>query len=252
MRRQRTVRGLAVAGATVVGMAMWAGVAQAAEAIEGSWLFESGEVLVEPTGAGALKGTVVKPTRFTACTHPAGQVMWQIRGSGASYVGTHTWYHIDCSKDPGGLSTWTITSTDPANFRLRFCTINPGAGPPTFDPFGVPTGSTRCHDLKRILPPQPTPTFSAVVSLPKAMRKCRSRRNFRIRLREPKADPLVRATVHVNGRRVKVVVGARLTAPVDLRRLPRGRYTVKIVATTASGRVIQGNRRYRTCAPKRR
>jgi hypothetical protein len=58
--------------------------------------------------------------------------------------------------------------------------------------------------------------------------------------------------VHVNGKRVRVVVGTRLTAPVDLRNLPKGRYTVKIVATTASNRVIQGTRRYRTCAPKRR
>lgn len=233
-------------------MAIWAGLAQAAEPIEGSWLFESGEVLVEATGPGALKGSVVKPTRFTACAHPAGQVMWQIRGTGAPYTGTHTWYHIDCSEDPGGLSTWTITSTDPANFTLRFCTSTPGAGPPTFDASGNPTRRTRCHDLKRVLPPQPTPTFSSVVSLPKATGTCRSRRTFRIRLREPKADPLLRATVQLNDRRVKVLVGQRLTAPVDLRRLPMGRYMVKIAATTASGRLIKGNRRYRTCAPKRR
>jgi hypothetical protein len=88
--------------------------------------------------------------------------------------------------------------------------------------------------------------------LPKATRKCRSKRNFRIRLRQPKADPLVRATVKVNGRQVKVVTGTRLTAPVDLRGLPKGRYTVKIAATTATGRVIQGTRKYRTCVPKRR
>ena len=61
----------------------------------------------------------------------------------------------------------------------------------------------------------------------------------------------MRATVQVNGRRVRLLAGARLTAPVNLRGLPAGRYTVKIVATTASGRVIQGTRRYRTCARKR-
>ena len=49
-----------------------------------------------------------------------------------------------------------------------------------------------------------------------------------------------------------MLAGARLTAPVNLRGLPAGRYAVKIVATTASGRVIQGTRRYRTCARKRR
>jgi hypothetical protein len=251
MKRRRTARGLAVAGATVLGVGAGAGAVYAAQPIEGSWLFQNGEVLVEPIGAGTFKGTVVKPTRFIACTHPAGQVMWSINGSAMSYTGTHVWYHSDCSVDPGGLSTWTITSTDPANFTLRFCTVRPGGGPPSFDPAGNPTGATSCHDLKRILPPQPKPTFNRVVSLPKATRACRSRRSFRIRLREPKADPLVRATVDVNRRRVRVVVGARLTAPVDLRGLPRGRYIVKIVATTVSGRVLVGFRTYRTCARSR-
>ena len=230
--------------------------AQAADQIEGSWLFENGEVLVQATGPGTFKGTVVKPTRFTACTHPVGQAMWQINGTGASYAGAHVWYSSACDEQPGGQSTWQITSTDPANYTLRFCTVAPGGGPPTFDPpgdpAGTPTGDTRCHDLKRILPPQAAPTFKSVVSLPKATRKCRSRRNFRIRLRAPKADPLVRATVSVNGKRVRVVVGSRLTAPVDLRNLPKGRYTVKIVATTASSRVVQGTRKYRTCVPKRK
>ena len=230
--------------------------AQAADQIEGSWLFENGEVLVQATGPGTFKGTVVKPTRFTACTHPVGQAMWQINGTGASYAGAHIWYSSACDEQPGGQSTWQITSTDPANYTLRFCTVAPGGGPPTFDPpgdpAGTPTGDTRCHDLKRILPPQAAPTFKSVVSLPKATRKCRSRRNFRIRLRAPKADPLVRATVSMNGKRVRVVVGTRLTAPVDLRNLPKGRYTVKIVATTASSRVVQGTRKYRTCVPKRK
>jgi hypothetical protein len=252
VRARRTACAVAV-GAVAVALAA---PAQAADQIEGSWLFESGQVLVEATGPGTFKGTVVKPTRFTACTHPIGQVMWQMNGAGASYTGTHIWYTSDCGENPGGQSVWQITSTDPANYTLRFCTVTPGGGAPTFDPpgdpTGTPTGDTRCHDLKRILPPQPAPTFKSVVSLPKASRKCRSRRNFRIRLREPKADPLVRAAVTVNGKRVRVVQGTRLTAPVDLRNLPKGRYTVKIVAKTASGRVVQGTRRYRTCVPKRR
>jgi hypothetical protein len=251
MDRRRTVHGLAVAAAMSACLAAGAGPAQGAQAIEGSWLFESGQVLVEATGAGTFKGTVVKPTRFIACTHPAGEDMWQINGSGAAYTGTHLWYHIDCSADPGGLSTWTITNSDPANFTLRFCTVTPGGGPPTFDATGTPTGATRCSDLKRVLPPQPTPTFVRVVSLPAETRTCRSRRSLRMRLREPKADPLVRATVHINRKRVRVVTGARLTAPVNLRGLPRGRYIVKIVVTTVSGRVIRGYRSYRTCARSR-
>jgi hypothetical protein len=248
-----TTRRMAYALAAVTAALLLAAPAQAADQIEGSWFYESGQVLVEATGPGTFTGTVVKPTQFSACTHPVGQVMWQISGAGAAYTGTHTWFHNgDCSEYPGGQSTWTITSTDPTNFTMRFCSIEPGMGPPTFDPAGNPIPPASCNDLKRALPPQAKPTFKSVVSLPKVTRKCRSRRNFRIRLREPKADPLVRATVNVNGKRVRVLIGARLTAPVDLRNLPKGRYTVKIVATTASGDVIQGTRKYRTCARKRK
>ena len=245
-------RALFAAGGAAATIGAGAGPARAVEPIEGSWLFQNGEVLVQATGPGTFTGTVVKPTVFAgACPHPAGQQMWQINGSGMSYTGTHTWYGEDCSEKPGGESTWTITNSDPTSFTLRFCTVSPGDGPPTFDVAGNGVGGTICNELKRLLPPAPKPTFNTVVSLPKETRKCRSRRDFRIRLRQPKADPLVRATVQVNGRQVRVLAGTRLSAPVNLRGLPTGRYAVEIVATTASGRVIQGTRHYRTCARKR-
>ena len=46
--------------------------------------------------------------------------------------------------------------------------------------------------------------------------------------------------------------GKRVTAPVDLRGLPKGRYKVEIRITTSTGRVIKGTRRYRTCVPKKK
>ena len=83
-------------------------------------------------------------------------------------------------------------------------------------------------------------------------RSCVSRRHFRIRVRRQRAGvTLVSAAVSVNGRRVAVRRGARLTAPVDLRGLPKGRFTVRIRALTGDGRAIIGTRRYRTCAPRR-
>ena len=98
----RQARILAAAGATLVMLAVGADQARAADQIEGSWFFEDGEVLVEPTGTGTFKGTVVKPTRFTTCAHPAGQRMWEINGSGASYTGTHIWFTSSCGLEPGG------------------------------------------------------------------------------------------------------------------------------------------------------
>jgi hypothetical protein len=41
-------------------------------------------------------------------------------------------------------------------------------------------------------------------------------------------------------------------ARINLRGLPKGRYTVRITATTVLGRTITGKRRYRTCARGRR
>jgi Ca2+-binding RTX toxin-like protein len=95
------------------------------------------------------------------------------------------------------------------------------------------------------------PAFTRIATLPSA-RRCVSRRSFRIRLRQPSGPRVVSATVTVNGRRVQVVRGARLTVPVNLRGLPRGRFTVRIVLTLADGRKVSGSRRYRTCAPRRR
>ena len=79
-----------------------------------------------------------------------------------------------------------------------------------------------------------------------------SRRRFRIRIRRLRDDPIVRAEVRVNGKRVRVVRGSRLRAPVDLRGLPKGRFRVEIRVRTASGKTVRGTRRYRTCTKKRR
>jgi len=98
------------------------------------------------------------------------------------------------------------------------------------------------------LPPTPVAGLPAPGS--PAGRECR--RRFRIRVREPRSGHVTRATVYVNGRRVKVVRGRRLRAPIDLRGLPRGRFTVRVVGRTSTGRTISATRRYVTCVPAAR
>jgi len=124
--------------------------------------------------------------------------------------------------------------------------------------------------MRFIPPPEPTPPaspvpstapppagavkaklrFADLVALPSAKR-CVSRRAFRIRLRKRSGVTYRSATVSVNGRRVKVVKGRRLTAPVDLRGLPTGRVVVRISVTLADGTRLTGKRSYRTCTPKK-
>jgi hypothetical protein len=94
-------------------------------------------------------------------------------------------------------------------------------------------------------------TRTSTVQLPSA-RTCRSRRNFSIRLRKPKRGRIKEARVYVNGKRVRVLRGKRLRSKVDLRGLPAGRYTVKVVVITTRGKRLTTTRRYRTCVPKRR
>jgi PKD repeat protein len=97
----------------------------------------------------------------------------------------------------------------------------------------------------------PALASAAVIKLPSA-KACVSRRSLRIRLVQPKDSALVSAVVRVNGTSVRTVQGARITAPIDLKGLPKGRFTVKITATTADGRTVSGTRKYRTCTVKRK
>lgn len=94
---------------------------------------------------------------------------------------------------------------------------------------------------------------NAVIATPN--RVCVSRRRFRIRLVDNRKDPIVAATVRVNGKTVAVAkakVGGRnrRVAYIDLRGLPSKRFTVSITAKTRSGKVRRGTRQYFTCKPK--
>lgn len=99
--------------------------------------------------------------------------------------------------------------------------------------------------------PNPAPQIDAPVTAAGGTRVCASRRSFRIRLRVPRHAKALRASVLVNGRRVKVLRGKRLRAPVDLRGLPKGRFTVEIHVRLRDGRLLSGKRVYHTCTRKR-
>lgn len=134
--------------------------------------------------------------------------------------------------------------------------------PPAATTTGTPTTSTTTPPATIAAPPvvarppaarppvQPQLKAAQVFTLPSA-RRCVSRRKFTIRLRAPAGAKLASATVKVNGKRAAVFRGARLRSTVDLRGLPKGRFTVDIEVTTVDGRRVRGKRSYRTCTPKR-
>ena len=79
------------------------------------------------------------------------------------------------------------------------------------------------------------------------------RRKFKFVIHQPqKGGRVVQVVAYVNGKRVRVLRGRRLRAPVDLRGLPRGRFKVTIKAVTRSGKRVTATRRYRTCVKRGR
>jgi hypothetical protein len=115
----------------------------------------------------------------------------------------------------------------------------------------VPAPIASGADSPKIVAAAGTPKVSDVVTFPTA-RSCASRRRFGIRLRVPKGSSVTQATVKVNGRTVAVRKGARLRSTVDLRNLPKGRFTVAVELKLADGKTVKGTRAYRTCTAKRR
>ncbi len=98
-----------------------------------------------------------------------------------------------------------------------------------------------------ILLPPDSPATRAPGSPSTLARECVGRRRLRIRLRRPGRRRIEQAIVRVNGKRVKVVRGRRVRAPIVLRGLPRRRFTLEVTVITTTGRVITRTRRYRAC-----
>jgi hypothetical protein len=98
--------------------------------------------------------------------------------------------------------------------------------------------------------PTTPPATDDGLGLP-STRACVSRRSFKIRLRPPRALGAKSATVFVNGRRKATVKGRKLRVPVNLRGLPAGKVTVKVVIKGKGGKTATATRKYRTCAKKR-
>jgi len=96
------------------------------------------------------------------------------------------------------------------------------------------------------------PTFATVVVLPasKALRSCSSRRAFSIHLKAPSGDAITSAAVTVNGVTATKLTGKKVKSKIDLRGLPKGKFTVKITLQLRSGKTLKGSRSYKTCTRK--
>jgi hypothetical protein len=97
---------------------------------------------------------------------------------------------------------------------------------------------------------------SAQLTVPRKMQHCnrpakkRCKRSMRLKVPQPRHGRVVRATVYVNGKKRLVKRGPRVRS-VKLKRVPKGRFRVRIVARTSTGRKIVKVRRFPACAKRR-
>ncbi len=243
------------------------GLAGASTEIERVWSFKGGEVAVKSLD-GKLEGVVVTPTTFDECPHQAGEVMWThmtLQPNG-SYWGLHQWlFEKTCAPNPDlGPTAWRVLQKPEGSRYLLVCFSEPGKAQPTIEPTGTfanstfgcvesaPTaalpvigrngsGSTTAGSGTELI------TFRKTVTLPKAS-LCVRRGSLKLKLHDPKRDPLKEVLVRVRGRRVADVRGvARLKRGVVLKGLPTGTYTLEVTATTVLDQRLTGRRTYHSC-----
>lgn len=229
--------------------------------IEAVWSFSGGEIAVERQGDGFV-GTVVRPTQLSSCVHQNGEQIWtEIRAQpDGQYFGRHQYFRTsDCSFIERGMIALRPLQNAQGQTFLRVCFDDPEAEPdvqPKIAPDGTNTDTDDgCRDSELVSPlPKTPPKITDIVSgLPPQKKGCSSRRRFPIRLKEPPGDALASAKITLGRKKLPITrSGGRLRSVVDLRGLPRGRYTLKIVAKTVRKRTITGSRRYRTCGKVRR
>ena len=173
------------------------------------------------------------------------------RSDGTDIPGQSGGTYVVQAGDVGHVLDCRVTATNAAGpaSQLSSNSVTPTATPVTPAPSQAPPAATPKATPATTEPATIKP--SQVITLP-STKVCVSRRSFRIRLRAPAGVTIASAAVFVNGKRADVVKGKRLSAPVNLTGLPKGRFSVKITVTTATGRKVTDTRRYKTCAPKRR
>jgi len=266
-------------------------------AIEAVWSFDGGAVAIKGLSNGTFQGTVVTPTRFSECEHPAGEVMWtDIRPqTDGSFWGFHQWYREGTCEDIPvlGLTAWRVLETPSGAHVLKACFNTPGGETqPAIAANGKEEDVT--YGCKESSPLAPLPkvseegtgkgneegsgktgegtgpggnssgegsngksagsadsgliTFSQTVLLPNVIKACFSQTSLKIKLRNPKYDPLTEVVVKINGKSVADVKGIKvLKKGITLKKLPIGSYKISIVATTVLKQHLSGSQSYKSC-----
>ena len=145
----------------------------------------------------------------------------------------------DCPPTTTASTTATTASSSPTASAVG-CSGRPGRRC---------SGSFRCHGRR---PGRSRRRGAPGAVLGARFRSCVSRRHFTIRIRQRNGARIAKASVILRSKAIKTVKGKRVTAPMVLRGLPKGTFSLRSRAVTAEGKVLNGTRTYHTCAAKKR
>jgi hypothetical protein len=244
--------------------------AGAASEIERVWTFNGGNVAIHAVAGGRFAGVVVTPTQFAECAHQVGEVMWTdiSQQPDGSFWGFHQWlFEKTCEANPTlGPTVWRVIQKSGGARGLLVCFSEPGGTQPTIASNGTSADVSRNCEESAPTSALPVVTsgggsgtgkgeqgaeqisFGTTVLLPGA-HACVKRGSLRIRIHDPKYDPLKRVVVRIAKRKVADVRGVqKIQRGIVLRGLPSGAYTLKITATTVLDQKLTGKRKFRSCA----
>lgn len=207
---------------------------------------DTGFGFVDPS-AGAVGCSI------NANNSPAGRIeQWYPITSGNQYMQarySEVWGHIGTHATFPNTTRATESLDNGAGISWVF-SLAPGASRTfshytTFSPRGVAGPPPAA-----VAPPAGAFGPNGLVEAPPRNR-CVSRRYFRIKVRKKYWPILVGVTIKMP-KTTRILRRQPWGTIVDLRGLPKGRFTVRITALTTTGRTIKGTRRYRTCRGKLR
>lgn len=225
--------------------------------VEGVWSFNGGRIAVQEQQPGVFEGTVLEPTTFSLCAHPEGEQIWtqMVEQPDGSYWGNHQWFYetAECLRNPApGPTAWRVLQNAEGRY-LRACFSEPGSNlQPTIAPSGASANATfGCVDSS-LLALLPEASASKYLGLPDS-KSCTARRKLRVRIKNPKNDPVKQVVVTATGGGVTVKAKLHRTAKgiiavVPLARLSSPRFAVKVSVTTLLGEHLTAKRSYRRCS----
>jgi Tol biopolymer transport system component len=210
----------------------------------------------QATTAPSISGAAAPGSQLTCdagAWTPASTFEFQWLRDGAPIAGQTQPSYTPTAGDVGHAIACRVTATTAADMQgqATSAAVTPqqpatASGPSTSPPSGAPAPTQQ----EQALAAAPPAKVAAAFGLPSAHR-CLSRRRFTIHLRRPPGVTIASARLTVHGRTTKARrVAGRFQVIVDLRGLPKGRFSVLIVVRTRSGLTLRGTRRYRTCTAR--